>query len=134
MCSRRRRIIREIVLPLAILAELDAAYGLGRTQLDTALATRQLWPWCRVTGWRHVKAVMAAAAIGGDCAMPKGLRHGFAVAAFQASVSPHFVQRWLGHASLKTTAIYAQVSGAEEFGFAERMWNPTDPSPEDSGA
>ena len=69
------------------------------------------------------RGVMAAARIGGDCAMPKGLRRGFAVAAFQASLPPHLVQRWLGHASLRTTAIYAEVSGAEEFGFAERMWD-----------
>jgi integrase/recombinase XerD len=121
--KRRRKVIREIVLPPAIMALINAAYGLEAAQLDPNRVTRRLWPWCRVTGWRHVKAVMAAARIGGDCAMPKGLRHGFAVAAFQASVPPHLVQRWLGHASLKTTAIYAEVSGAEEFGFAERMWD-----------
>jgi hypothetical protein len=31
----------------------------------------------------------------------------------QANVLPHLVQRWLGHASLRT-AIYANVSGKEE--------------------
>jgi integrase len=34
--------------------------------------------------------------------MPKGLRHGFGVNAFQSLVPPHLVQRWLGHASLRT--------------------------------
>lgn len=58
--------------------------------------------------------------------MPNGLRHGFAVAAFRASVPPHLGQRWLGHASLQTTATHAEVSGAEEFGFAESMWGPAD--------
>ncbi|MBN8918200.1 MAG: tyrosine-type recombinase/integrase [Rhizobiales bacterium] len=56
------------------------------------------------------------------------MRHGFAIAAFEASVPHLIVQRWLGHASLKTTAVYTQVSGAE------RMWDPTDPSPDDFGA
>jgi integrase/recombinase XerD len=53
--------------------------------------------------------------------MPKGLRHGFGVAAFQ-SIPPHLVQRWLGHASMRTTAIYGDVSGPEERDFAVRMW------------
>ena len=54
--------------------------------------------------------------------MPKGLRHGFGVNAFQSNVPPHLVQRWLGHASLRTTAIYGDVVGAEERGFAARIW------------
>lgn len=49
--------------------------------------------------------------------MPDKLRHGFAVAALQASVPPHLVQRWPGAASLRTTAISADVSGKKEFGF-----------------
>jgi integrase/recombinase XerD len=50
------------------------------------------------------------------------LRHGFGVHAFQSNVPPHLVQKWLGHASLKTTASYADVIGAEERAFANRMW------------
>jgi integrase/recombinase XerD len=33
------------------------------------------------------------------------------------------VQRWLGHASLRTTAIYADVMGPDERAFAARMWD-----------
>jgi integrase/recombinase XerD len=65
---------------------------------------------------------MAAAAISGTHATPKGLRHGFGVSAFQSNVPPHLVQRWLGHASLRTTAIYGDVIGPEERAFAARMW------------
>jgi integrase/recombinase XerD len=39
-----------------------------------------------------------------------------------AAAEPHLVQRWLGHASLRTTAIYADVVGPEERAFAARMW------------
>ncbi len=60
--------------------------------------------------------------IAGTPAMPKGLRHGFAVNALQSDVPPHLVQRWLGHASLRTTAIYGDVVGPEERLFAARMW------------
>jgi integrase/recombinase XerD len=66
---------------------------------------------------------MTAAHVVGACAMPKGLRHSFGVNAFQANVPPHLVQKWLGHASLRTTAIYGDVIGPEESAFAARMWS-----------
>jgi integrase/recombinase XerD len=65
---------------------------------------------------------MAVAGIIGTAAMPKALRHGFGVNAFQSNVPPHLVQRWLGHASLRTTAIYGDVIGPDERAFAARMW------------
>jgi integrase/recombinase XerD len=74
------------------------------------------------TAWRYVKTIIAAAGIAGTPAMPKGPRHGFGVSAFQANVPPHLVQRWLEHASLRTTSIYGDVMGAEERAFAARMW------------
>jgi site-specific recombinase XerD len=69
-----------------------------------------------------VKEVMAAAGITGTPAMPKGLRRGFGVNAFQSSVPSHLVQRWLDHASLRTTAMYGDVTGPEERAFPARMW------------
>src|SRR6267142_914214 len=74
------------------------------------------------TAWRHVKAVMQVSGIRGAQASPKGLRHGFGVAAVHAGVPLHLVQRWLGHAQLSTTAIYAEVVGQEEHDIAARMW------------
>jgi integrase len=38
-----------------------------------------------------------------------------------SNVPAHMVQRWLGHASLRTSAIYGDVVGPEERGFAEQM-------------
>jgi Phage integrase family len=63
---------------------------------------------------RYVKAEMAMAGIAGAPAMPKGLRHGFCVHALQSRVPLHLAQRWLGHASIETTAIYADIAGREE--------------------
>jgi integrase len=37
----------------------------------------------------------------------------------------NLVQRWLGHASMTTTAIYLQAMGFEEREIAARMWAPT---------
>jgi site-specific recombinase XerD len=35
----------------------------------------------------------------------------------------NLAQRWLGHAKIDTTAIYAAASGPEERLFAERFWS-----------
>ena len=46
----------------------------------------------------------------------------FQASDFQSNEPPHLVQRWLGHASLRTTYIYGDVMGSEERAFAARMW------------
>jgi integrase len=100
-----------VALPRGLLIELDREFKLRRLRRDPERAAKKLWRWSRTTAWRRVKEIMKAAGINGLAAPPKGLRHGFGVHAFQASVPPHLVQRWLGHASLRTTAIYGDVLG-----------------------
>ncbi|MGA2843389.1 MAG: site-specific integrase [Steroidobacteraceae bacterium] len=117
---RRRLVIRQVPLPRQLIDELAVAFDLPARERNADLAAARLWNWSRTTAWRQVKAVMRRAGISGPAAMPKGLRHAFGVAAFQA-VPPHMVQRWLGHASLRTTAIYGDVSGREERLFAKRV-------------
>jgi len=119
---RKRGIVRQVPLPRNVLGRLDHIFDLRRRQRDPELASRRIWKWSRTTAWRRVKEVMVAADINGLAAMPKGLRHGFGVNALQSFVPPHLVQRWLGHASLRTTSIYVDVVGADERMFAERMW------------
>ena len=82
----------------------------------------RLWPWSRMTAWRQVHAVMEEAGLSGVKASPKGLRHGFGVTAVSAGIPLNLVQKWLGHAQLSTTAIYADAVGAEEKDIAQRMW------------
>ena len=55
-------------------------------------------------------------------ASPKGLRHGFGETAVSAGIPLTQVQKWLGHAQLSTTVIYANAIGAEEQDIARRMW------------
>ncbi|MEA3538375.1 MAG: site-specific integrase [Pseudomonadota bacterium] len=81
-----------------------------------------LWTWSRMTAYRRVCEVMVEAGLTGDYATPRGLRHGFGVRAIQSGVPLNLVQRWLGHADMKTTAIYASASGPEERQIAARMW------------
>ena len=94
--------------------EAQSRRGKGRGELP--------WPWSRMTGWRAVHTVMAAAGLDGPHASPKGLRHGFGVAAVTAGIPLNLVQKWLGHAQLTTTVIYANAVGAEEKNIAQRMW------------
>ena len=36
---------------------------------------------------------------------PKGLRHGFGVNAIEKGIQLNMLQKWMGHADMKTTAI-----------------------------
>jgi integrase len=119
---RKRGVVRQVPLPPALIRKLDRVFRLRHSQREPRLATLRIWRWSRTTAWRYIKAVMAVAEITGMPAMPKGLRHGFGVHATHAGVPAHLVQKWLGHASLRTTAIYCDVIGAEERAVAARMW------------
>jgi integrase len=119
---RKRGLVRHVPVPPDILSALKIIYRIRTLQRDANLARQRLWPWSRATGWRCIKKVMARAGIRGLAAMPKALRHTFGVNAFQRGVPPHLVQRWLGHASLRTTAIYGDFVGPDERKLAARMW------------
>jgi integrase/recombinase XerD len=119
---RKRGIVRQVPLPRSVVGKLDRFFHLRQRQRNPDSACRRIWSWSRTTAWRRVKEVMTAAHVTGAPAMPKGLRHGFGVHAFQSYVPDHLVQKWLGHASPRTTAIYGDVIGPDERGFAARMW------------
>jgi integrase len=120
---RRPGIIRQVPVPRWLVEGLDRAFDIRKRQRDPVQATRRLWRWSRTTAWRRVKEVMAIAGVTRTAAMPKGLRHGFGVNAIATLVPQNLLQRWLGHASPKTTAIYCDVSGSEERDIARRMWS-----------
>lgn len=115
--KRRRFSLREVPLPPALIRALDRHFCFAHGEHGA-----RLWPWHRATAWRIVHHVMRLAEVNGVCATPRGMRHGFAVAALQAGVPVTLVQRWLGHARLSTTSIYAAASGPEERRFAEGVW------------
>jgi hypothetical protein len=70
-----------------VLDALDLVHGISELQARRGKGRGvSLWPWSRMTGWRAVHAVMAVAGLDGPQASPKGLRHGFGVAAVSAGV------------------------------------------------
>jgi integrase len=111
--KRRRTVFRTVPVPQALIGMLCAL------PLDTG---GRFWPMHRATAWRTVKATMQRAGITGPMACPKGLRHGFGIRAAGHNVPTNLIQRWMGHASPTTTAIYLDAVGAEERQFASRMW------------
>lgn len=115
--KRQKRVFRAVPLPAKLLNRLKSWIASG-----TLGEKDRLWPWSRMTGYRRITEVMLKARILGPWATPRGLRHGFGIRAIQAGVPLNMVQRWLGHADLKTTAIYACAIGPEEREIAARTW------------
>ena len=54
---------------------------------------------------------------------PKGLRHGFGINATVCGVPLNMLSKWMGHADIATTAIYADAMGPGEQDIASRMWS-----------
>jgi integrase/recombinase XerD len=106
----------ELVAALIALIEDDANYTVGA----------RLWPIDRIRAYRWIKRAMAKAEISGTQACPKGLRHGYAIHALGSGVPLNMVSKWMGHASLTTTAIYANAVGPEQLAIASRMWAKED--------
>jgi integrase/recombinase XerD len=121
--KRRTGVYRPVPVPPTLLDALNLVHGIRERQSRRGRGRgERLWPWSRMTGWRAVHAVMDAAGLAGPQASPKGLRHGFGAAAMSAGIPLNLVQKWLGHAQLTATAIYADATGAEEKDIARRMW------------
>jgi integrase len=121
--KRKRGVYRAVPVPPAFLDTLNIVHDLkaAQTRRDGGKSIR-LWTFARNTAWRHICAVMNAASIRGPHATPKGLRHGFGIKGVTSGVPLNALQRWLGHAALSTTSIYADATVPEAKQLAERMW------------
>lgn len=115
----RAAVIREVPVPDFLISDIMKVHALRSADLR-----HRLWSWSRGQAWRLVKGVMRAGRIAeGPHMTPRGLRHSFGLHAIQSGVPLNLVQRWLGHASMTTTAIYLQAMGEEERRIAGRMWH-----------
>lgn len=111
--KRRRVVYRRVPVPVDII----------RMLLDMGVCENgRFWDCNRVTAWRWVRNAMTQAGVRGPMGTCKGLRHAFGIRAASRNVPPNLIQRWMGHASQTTTAIYLDAVGPEERRFAERMW------------
>lgn len=120
--KRRSHHIREVPIPPELMGALVRHFAISERQWDSRNADTCLWPWHRTTAWRLIKSVMHRNRITGLSASPRGLRHSFGVGTLQAGVPLNLLQRWLGHARITTTAIYADACGPEEIAIAGKFW------------
>ena len=102
---------------------LDLVHGIRQLQKRQDGNNTQLWTFSRTTAWCIIKRVMEWAKINAEGAdMPKAFRHSFGVNACVKGIPLNKTQQWRGHASMQTTAIYANATGEEEKQIAARMW------------
>ncbi|MDE2133924.1 MAG: tyrosine-type recombinase/integrase [Alphaproteobacteria bacterium] len=119
---RERGIFRAVPVPRELVEFLYEVHDLEAVSHDTDQPFMRMWPWSRTTAWKHVKAVMRLANIPEAQAKPKALRHAFGVEAVQDRIAITLVKKWLGHAKLQSTEIYATPLGREERRLAAHMW------------
>jgi integrase len=119
---RKGQPVREVPIPEAFVQMLEAIYFGDERPQGEFLWGDGIRPPARIKSYRLVKKVMANIDLTGPKASPKGLRHAFGVHAVLQKVQLHMLSKWMGHASIETTAIYATVLGPEERQVAARMW------------
>lgn len=120
--QRKSNVFRQVPLPDEYLRALDNAYDLRVLQKRSKPRNEYIWGWSRQYGYLIITEVMKLADLQGISATPKGLRHAFAIACLDKGIPLNMVQKWMGHARLETTAIYANAMGHEERKLAARLW------------
>ena len=121
--KRRRDHWRAVPVPEDLVQALDLVHRLRAAQGSARGRTRALWTVSRQGAHRQVAELMKNAGIAGPQACPRGLRHGYGVAAVTAGVPLPTIAAVLGHADLSTTAIYTTAIGAEARELVARVWS-----------
>ena len=121
--KQKGRHFRAVPVPDYFIEQLDRVHGITEAQRRPDRGRNErLWGFSRTTAWRRQKAVMDAAGLTGVKACSRGLRHSMGVNALGHEVPLTRIQRYLGHSSLDTTALYREALGAEDRAIARRMW------------
>lgn len=120
--KRRTETWREVPVPQELCRSLELAHRLRTRQSRSTSRTQPVWPMSRSSAFRYIRELMHQADIEGPQACPKGLRHGFGIAAVAAGVPLPTLAAVLGHSSITTTAIYTTAAGNEAREQIGRMW------------
>ena len=124
---RSDQVMREVPIPISLMETLKETQGIPSLNNAALLWERNGAAVNRSTAYRWIKHAMTTAGIKGPQASPKGLRHAYGVHAIRSGVPLPMLQKWMGHASMETTAIYTNAIGADERYIAEWMWSKTAP-------
>lgn len=121
--KRREDVYRSVPVPPDFLDTLSMVHSIREALKSRKKANAPLWGFQRQHGWRLITGLMIEAGIPqGPHRTPKGLRHGFGINATVSGVPLNMLRKWMGHATISTTAIYADAIGKEEQNLAARMW------------
>lgn len=121
--KRGRRVFRAVPVPPDFMDTLGIVHHIRKAHRSRRGREVPLWSYSRKTAYRRIKEIMEEADIApGPHCSPKGLRHGYGVHAISSGVQLNMLQKWLGHAQLETTAIYADAVGQEQQKHAALMW------------
>lgn len=120
--QRKPGVFRQIPLPDEYLKDLNLVFDLKALQKKRDKLEDRIWSWSRKHGYVQVMDTMRLAGLEGIHATPRGLRHGFAIACIDKGIPLNLIQKWMGHAHISTTAIYANAMGEEERKIASRLW------------
>ncbi len=122
--GQQKIIYRTIPVPSEFIDTLNVAHGIREAQKKGKKQTSiPLWDWTRQWGRILITNVMIEAGIPeGPYRCPKGLRHAYGINAVVKGTPLNMLQKWMGHADIKTTAIYANAVGPEEQDIAARLW------------
>lgn len=121
--KKRRKATRVVPVPPHLFEALDMVHGVRQKQKSKKNRQEPLWPWSRQHAAQLIKATMIEAEITeGKHRCPKGLRHAYGVHAVLCGVPLNMLQKWMGHAQMSTTSIYASAVGKEEADIASNMW------------
>jgi len=123
--KRRSGVFRAVPVPPGLLDALDLVHGIREIQdrQNSKELNGLIWDMSRATAWRMIKRMMDQAGIqDGPHKMPKGLRHAYGIHALSSGVPLNMLSKWMGHASMEVTAIYANAIGEEQQAIAAKMW------------
>ena len=121
--GQQKIVFRAVPVPPDYLDTLNTAHGIREAQKLRKQSRVPIWSITRVRVWQNVKGIMIEAGIpDAPHRSPKGLRLGFGINATVNGIPLHMLQKWMGHAQLSTTAIYADAVGKEKQDIAARMW------------
>ncbi len=122
--KRREDVYRAVPVPPEYLDTLNIVHRIRDAQTSKRRGNEKLWTWTRQHASSEiVKRLMITAGIpDGAHRTAKGLRHAYGVNAISRKIPLNMLQKWMGHADPKITAIYADAIGEEEANIAAQMW------------
>ncbi|NJB38126.1 site-specific integrase [Croceivirga sp. JEA036] len=114
---------RILPVPREYMEIMVVAHDIQQRQKQKNKKNLPLWDWSRQHAYELIKGLMVESGIPpGKNRSPKGLRHAFGVNAVTKDISLSMLKKWMGHAHISTTEIYANAIGKEEALMAQKMW------------